>query len=223
MVPLYRQIRNWAQNNNWYKAHIVSHKLWLSRNFSKDIRKKVVLLETGGSAALAARIERDFAELLKKAGQFDRLCKKGCESEEEFAEFEHIKKQLKSAAFGLAQVLQISESAGKGKDIQWTNIPIVEYKEKIHGPASPMPQKTTAEGRDEFITFKEAALLLGVSKGTVSRWVKETKIKDNGKIGHERRVSKSAVLILKNEREQQDLVKDAAELHRDAAKIRSMH
>lgn len=82
-------------------------------------------------------------------------------------------------------------------------------------------KKPTKEG---WITITEAAKILGVNKGNASRWANEDKIKDNGKRGRERRISKVSVLLLKDKREREDLVKDAADILRDrASKIPDRH
>jgi len=209
---LYRQIRSWAQKNNWYRTHIVSHKLWLKRNFGKEIRKKAVALEAAGAAALAARIEREFAELLDRAGVFDKLCKRGCASEDEFAEFERVKQQVRSEAFKLAQVLQTADKKPPSR----ARIPITDDQGGRGAKNRPkMPEP--------YITFAKAADLLAVSTGTVSRWAGLGKITDNGKRGQGRKLSKASVLMLKAKREQEDMVGYAADIQQDAARLDRLH
>jgi excisionase family DNA binding protein len=77
---------------------------------------------------------------------------------------------------------------------------------------------------DELIMLTGAAKLLGVDRGTVSRWADEGKIKDNKQKGRRRRVSKISVLLLKDKREREDLRRDAAEDLQDiASKIPDRH
>lgn len=78
--------------------------------------------------------------------------------------------------------------------------------------------------KDEWLKLVEAAKLLHVDKGTVSRWADEGKIQDNGQKGKTRRVSKISVLLLKDKREREDSLKDAAEVLQDeASKIPDRH
>jgi len=201
---LYRQIRSWAQKNNWYKAHIVSHELWLKRNFGKEIRKKAVALEAAGAAALAGRIEREFCELLDVAGVFDQLCKRGCTSEKEFAEFERVKQQVRSDAFKLAQVLQTADK--KPVRSQKSSRKIVDVP-----PASDDGQ---------WVTFGETAKLLGISKSTVSKWADKGRFADNGIKGQKRRLSMASVLLVKQEIEDTDRKKDDDKWHDEFRRIR---
>jgi excisionase family DNA binding protein len=77
---------------------------------------------------------------------------------------------------------------------------------------------------DELITLTGVAKLLGVDKGTVSRWADEGKIQDNKQKGRRRRVSRISVLLLKDKREREDLLRDAAEDLQDrASKIPDRH
>jgi len=77
---------------------------------------------------------------------------------------------------------------------------------------------------DEWIRITDAAKILGVAKGTISRWANKGKIRDNGKKERERRVSKLSVLSLKHKREREDVLKDAAEDLQDrASKIPDRH
>ena len=72
--------------------------------------------------------------------------------------------------------------------------------------------------------MKEAAKLLGVCTGTVSRWADKGKLRDNKKKGKGRQVTKSSVLLLKQNREDQDRRKDGEEVLQDIAnRIPDMH
>jgi hypothetical protein len=73
--------------------------------------------------------------------------------------------------------------------------------------------KTVEE--DEMITITEAAKLLGVDKGVASRWATDGVIKDNGETKRKRRVSKVSVLLLKDKRESEDRLKNAADVLQD--------
>lgn len=76
-------------------------------------------------------------------------------------------------------------------------------------------QEANALTKDEMITITEAAKLLGVNAGTVSRWTTDGIIKDNGEAKRKRRLSKISVLLLKDKREREDRLKDAADVLQD--------
>jgi len=76
---------------------------------------------------------------------------------------------------------------------------------------------------DELVTLTRVADLLNVDKGTVSRYADRGVILDNGLKGLERRVWKSSVLLLKQQREDQELLRDAQELRKDSQKLPNKH
>lgn len=77
--------------------------------------------------------------------------------------------------------------------------------------------------KDELITLTEAAEILGVNKGTASRYADSGAIRDNGVKGQNRRVWKSSVLFFRQEREDERLRKDTRELRRDSKRIPNTH
>jgi excisionase family DNA binding protein len=99
---------------------------------------------------------------------------------------------------------------------------IVEWCDEVKGAEKQKPDDKPAE--DKWITITEAGKLLGVDKGTVSRWADTGRITDNKKKGRGRKVSKATVLLLKEEREHEDRLKDAADVLQDeAGKIPDRH
>lgn len=82
----------------------------------------------------------------------------------------------------------------------------------------------TVDTKDKWLKVTEAAELLCVHRGVISRWVDKDKIKNNRKTGKARRVLKSSVLLMKHKREHEDLLKDAAEELQDrTSKILDRH
>ena len=73
---------------------------------------------------------------------------------------------------------------------------------------------------EQWVTYKVAAGLLGVRKSTVSKWVKKGRLTDNGKKGRKKRLSKTCVLLVKQEIDDEYLKNDAEELRKDARRIR---
>lgn len=76
---------------------------------------------------------------------------------------------------------------------------------------------------DKLITLTEAAALLGVHKGTVSRYANAGTIVDNGQEGQNRRVLESSVLLLKQQREDKEVLQDAKDLKTDSKSLPDRH
>jgi hypothetical protein len=84
-------------------------------------------------------------------------------------------------------------------------------------------QNTEQVINEEFISLTEAGKLLAKDKGTISRWADDGKIRDNGKKGQKRKVSKASVLILKHEKEEKEQLADFEDFKRDADNVPDMH
>ena len=95
--------------------------------------------------------------------------------------------------------------------LRYWEINKAKLKELGHWPEEP---------DDGYITFQEAADILGIEKGTVSKWSNKGRFKDNGRSGQLRRLLLSSVLLVKHEEEEKDIKKDVRELRRDAKNIR---
>jgi len=87
----------------------------------------------------------------------------------------------------------------------------------------PSEKPAGTEHGDEWIKVSEAAEILSVNTGTVTRWANKGRIKDNENKGRKRRVLKSSVLFLKQSREDSEVLKDAKELRKDTKTIPDQH
>lgn len=76
---------------------------------------------------------------------------------------------------------------------------------------------------DELISLTEAGGLLGVNKGTASRYADAGEIMDNGEEGQNRKVWKSSVLLLKQRWEDEELLQDVKDLRKDSEKLDGTH
>ena len=61
----------------------------------------------------------------------------------------------------------------------------------------------------------EAANMLRIHPGTISHWVRDGKIRDNGKKRLHRRIAKADILLIKQTAEEKDAKKDKEEEQRD--------
>lgn len=76
---------------------------------------------------------------------------------------------------------------------------------------------------DDYITFAEAAKMLSVHKSTVSRWVDQGKIRDNGRKGQGRKLLCSDVLLVRHKLEAAELLDDASDLRAEARLVPNRH
>ena len=210
-------IMEWARTNNFTQPFVITHRLYLKRTFGKNIKKIVCELEARGAGALAGRLEKEFKKLLKKTEEIDSLCRQGCTTEDELNNFEFAEKNVRQKAIEMAELLRTAQQPCNMKntgDLKFVNVPVIEYKE-----CAPRAKPQSGTG-NEYITLTEAANILGISKSTASKWAAKGKIKTNGRCGKEKKLSKISVLLVKQEREDEDIAKDVQDLREDAKRIR---
>ena len=186
-----------ARNHNWHEPGHITNKLKLRLAFKKPIRAATNTLLARGRDGLAEQVKADFFKLQEMVRALDRLCVKRIDKEDELVMLEHTKAHLTESLSELAELLETSQRPSR----KGTEIP---------------PESD--EG--QWITVSEAADITGVHKGTISRWIREGKIPTNGKKGRHRRVSKTAVLLLKQAREDKELKQDIEDLRKDAKRIK---
>jgi excisionase family DNA binding protein len=140
--------------------------------------------------------------------KIDLLCRAGCSSLKDRLELDFLRCKAVGAGCELAELLKLisgspaSENEGPGLHSQ------------VCHPASPVISESTTE----WITYNQAADLLLVSKATLCRWVKEGKLVGNGRPGRQIRLSKTSVLLAKQDMEEQQLRRDVQDLRKDARK-----
>jgi hypothetical protein len=189
MKNLSIELREWANGNKWYERSVLSNSLRLSQRFDRRVEEVAIGLEGVGRACFARRIEKQYNKLMAVSRAFDRLCEGLCQSHEEFVEIDFCRERVAGAVNSLADLLELMAKQCKGP---------------VH---------------NEYISFTEASEILAVNKGTVSRWANQQLLADNGKAGHSRKVLKSSVLMLKEVREQKELLEDVRQLRADAGRI----
>jgi len=81
-----------------------------------------------------------------------------------------------------------------------------------------IPEIVDLKIKDEWVSVTEAARIIGVDKGTVSRWANERLIADNVETGRNRRIRLTSVLLLKYMREQNARQKDVDDILQDIEK-----
>ena len=131
---------------------------------------------------------------------------------------EQISKREALALVEACYQQKIKQMAGEIKELKQDKRSLLQViSQKVLLPAMESVE-------DEWIRITDAARIVGVAKGMISRWADKGKICDNGKKKKERRVSKLSVLSLKHKREHEEVLMDAAEDLQDrASKIPDRH
>ncbi len=200
------QLRQWVRNHDWHRLDILTNRLQLYRAFGRLICAAVGGLVTEGRSKLAMQVKTDFAVLLDLVEDYDHLCARRCVDEDDLVVCEHIQERIYKAVDDLASLLDHREQDGKDvhKDVK---------------PQSGEVLNPSSRANEQWVTFAQAADLLAVGKGTVSKWAKLGRFIDNRLTGQARRLSKASVLMVRQEIDDATLQNDAHDLRLDARRI----
>lgn len=191
------KIRKWAAQNGWCETGVNTNQLRLQRAFGEIIETVARDLKYRHQYLHRHQLYNCWDHLMGLCRQIDMVCRAGCQTVEEVTELEF----LRSKAVGIA--VELSEVIGF-----------------IQNEQPPCFQPLAPNGKvDEWITFAQAAEILAVSKGTVSKWAKAGRLDDNGLQKYKRRLLKTSVLLVKQEIEDEELKEDIKDLKQDARQI----
>jgi len=203
LASLGQRLRQWGRDHTWYQLGYIKNHLALKRAFSKSVSVAVDGFLSQGQVRLALQIKTDFESLLDRVKRFDVCCREGCAEEDELAACECLQEQIHTAIDDLAALLD--------------NRDLGEAAESNPGKAaSARPTTTIVTGPEQWLTFAKTAELLAVGKGTVSKWARLNRFIDNGLKGQRRRLSKLSVLMVKQEIEDKETLKDVKDIRMDA-------
>lgn len=205
-TTLSRQIRDWAKGNDWYRTDIQTNQLRLEQTFGHAIETIAKDLDYQNQPRLRRQLFDCYDMLTAKCRQIDMVCRKGCCNEGEVLELEFLRGKAVAAAVELAEVLDLLKRTQEPRNLR--------TQEKLDSGSQ--AGMTVPE---EWITFSQAADIIGVTKGTISKWAAEGKFRDNGQKGQQRRLLKTSVLMVKFQKEDEDLKKDVSDLRQDAQKL----
>ena len=190
-------LRWFAKHHNWHEPGYLSNRLKLRLVFREPVLAVTHQLLARERDGLAERIRKDFKCLQKMIQPLDDTGIRQIDDENTLGAMEHTKATVAGRMNELADLIESGQkSARKIVDIA-----------------------PTADN-EQWVTYKEAAGLLGIKKSTVSKWVKKGRLTDNGEKGRKKRLSKNCVLLVKQEIDDEYLKNDAAELRNDARRIR---
>ena len=113
---------------------------------------------------------------------------------------------------GLVELAELIESGQKAEASNQGSQRPGELNPQERDAVAGLKEKTTD---DQWITVTAAAKLLKKSLGTICRWVRDGKVRDNGKKRYQRRILKTDILLIKQDTEETDAKKDDDEVQRD--------
>ncbi len=199
MELLAEKIIKWAKTNDWYSQTVETNQLRFEQMFEPIFTQIKSELDYQGKVQIKGQLESSCGKAFSRCRHVDTVCRAGCRDQSDLFDLEFSRAKAVAAMVELAEVVKV---IGK-----------LSVQNKLDDCSSINPS-------DEWITFKEAAVILGVSKPAVSKWANRELIEDNGKTGQARRLKLSSVLLMKNQREEEPLKKDILDLRRDLIGIR---
>ena len=208
-------LRWFRRNHKWHESGPLGNQVKLRLVFKKPIRSAVNKLLADRLDGLTAKIEGVFSKLQKKAEALDNLCVNRINDEDELVMLEHTMAYLDEGLGDLADLIEIGCLTGTGDQTGKSGDACCRSQKQSSREIMSIPAND-----EQWVTYKVAAGLLGVRKSTVSKWVKKGRLTDNGKKGRKKRLSKTCVLLVKQEIDDEYLKNDAEELRRDTGRIR---
>lgn len=196
------KIRKWAMKNAWYQIGISTNHLRLRQAFGEMIEIIARDLKFHQQYLHRHQLYNCWDQLMGLCRQIDMACRAGCQNEEELLELEFLRGKAIGAAAELAELLELLPDQR-------------QHRQKTFSAQKRQPPPEA----DRWITVTEAAEMLEVSKSTISKWTKEGRITHNAMGGHRRRLSRLSILLLKQEREDEYLVRDVKDLKEDVKKM----
>lgn len=203
MPALSERLCQWADQQDWRTVDAIAYPLRFERQFGKEIRALIVSQETVGQRFWAQQIVDAVQTLLALCQRLDRKVRDGCYTESEVSELEYLRDQVISAIHRLAELI----------------MPRPAQSSCEPSARSGHCSAKTSCAADAWITFSKAAELLGVTKATISKWANQNRFVDNGLANQRRRLSRGSVLLVKQQMEEEDLLKDVEELRQDARRL----
>jgi excisionase family DNA binding protein len=195
------KVMEWVQKNDWYQISTDTNRLRLEQHLGQVIETIARHLEYHDKPKLRRQLLDCWDHLTAKCMKIDLLCRAGCNNLKDRLELDFLRCKAVGAGSELAELLDLI-----------TGTPSSENEGSV------LPEKALSSNTTQWISYKEAADILLVSKATLCRWVKEGKLIGNGKQGRQIRLSKTSVLLSKQDMEDQQLKQDVQDLRKDARK-----
>jgi len=203
-LPAAKMLREWVDNHNLDAWDIRTVRYKLKYTFSGTITEAAGDYVAQGRLQHAMRIKTEFMSLLNLAQDFDKLCVQRVNEDDDALYFEHTRTRLKQAVYDLANLIdgccplpKQSEPSRLQQNRMHAEIQRTPPHRIVEIPAVEKQQPTPAilhssqtksmpivEIPDTRISFAEAAEIVSVAKGTISKRADQKRFFDNGQNGH---------------------------------------
>jgi len=224
-APISEKLRELALNHNWETVGPVTNQLKFRRTFGNELENLIIDHENSGKSTLANRIKACHEKIMRLCAQIDTICRRGCTTEEEMEDLEQIYGKTKKTTHDLADLIdgccRLPNSAELSKRDQGrmlaenqrtppqriVEIPAAEKQQS----AQPVQQSIQIKNvpimdvPDMWISYDDAAELMGMTKSTVSKWAGQGRFSDNGQKGQNRRLSRLSVILANQQHEEKML------------------
>ena len=211
-------LRWFAEYHDWHESGHLGNQLKLRLVFKKPIRATANKLLAVGLDGLAGQIKKEFKRLLEMCQPLDGVRGRLIVEEDEAIKLEHTRAYLTESLVELADLVESGQKGSRrclaGAGVQKEN---KELNPKERDAVAGSKEKTP---KTEWVTYKVAEGLLGVTKSTVSKWVQKGRFTDNGLKRQKIRLSKASVLLVKQAIDDEYLNEYAEELRGDTGRIR---
>lgn len=197
------QVLEWVQTNDWYQINTDTNQLRLERRFGRAIETMARHLESEDKPKLRRQMLHCWDSLTAKCRTIDLLCRAGCFSLKDRMELDFLRCKAVGAGCELAELLNLIHRS-------------LACEREEPDLSMRSCRAVNSDNTAEWLTYRQAADILVVSKATICRWVKERKLVGNGKHGRQIRLSKTSVLLAKQDMEDQQLRQDVQDLRKDA-------
>ena len=163
-------LRWFAKHHNWHELSFKTNRLKLELAFEDSVTEAVYQFIADGQGALASLIKDEFGDLMEMVKPLDLMYAERIDTRHEMMKLWEMKSQVAKSLCGLAAMLE------NGYRTQAKN-------------QQPESNGTGEGSKTEWMTYKEAAGLLGIGKSALSKWAKKGRFTDNGKKGRKKRLS----------------------------------
>ena len=147
-ADLASRICGWGKTHKWHKIGAISHRLQFQRDFSNRLHQIAIDIETDGRKLLAGQLADGHQKILRLCDKIDRMCRQGCQTDEELDDFELARTQVQNA---IARVADLTHKAG---------IPIQSIGELEEHPLTEQGLSSPSQTSKAKITEEEANVLI---------------------------------------------------------------
>ncbi len=175
-----------------------------------------------GQEYVGHKLKQDITMLLVLAQKLDKICREKRKENKNPEIFEAILSDILSYLENLWNMLHgycpFPRRQNGLNDVQ-SSLNHQNSKPHISQNPPPTPHSPALDMRDKWLTLTEAAKMLAVHRGTISRWANQGILRHNGQRGAKRRFSLSSVLLLKQDIDTRNQRRDDIDEQKDKRRM----